>query len=89
MDKKYSKYLILVYEYWKYYKSTSTEWILFSNVGGLNMSGKYLSSNPFGRTQVNLSKGFEAESFSLKYQHPIFENKIHSVEVDLYYFKYL
>ena len=32
---------------------------------------------------------FEAESFPLKYQHPIFEYKIHSVEVDLYYFKYL
>ena len=36
-----------------------------------------------------LLKGFEAESFPLKYQHPTFEYKIHSIEVDLYYFKYL
>ena len=36
-----------------------------------------------------LSKGFEPGFFPLKYQHPTFEYKIHSVEVDLYYFKYL
>ena len=36
-----------------------------------------------------LQKGFEAESFTHKYQHPTFEYKIYSVEVDLYYFKYL
>ena len=32
-----------------------------------------------------LLKRFEAESFSLKYQHLTFKCKIHSVEVDLYY----
>ena len=36
-----------------------------------------------------LPKGFEVESFQLKCQHPTFKYKIHSVEVDLYYFKYL
>jgi len=34
-------------------------------------------------------EGFEAESFPLKYQHSTFEYKIHSVKIDLYYFKYL
>ena len=36
-----------------------------------------------------LSKGFEPESFQLKYNLSTFEYKIHSVEVDVYYFKYL
>ena len=36
-----------------------------------------------------LPKGFKPESFQLKYNPPTFEYKIHSVEVDLYYFKYL
>ena len=36
-----------------------------------------------------LSKGFAPESFLLKYNPPTFEYKIHFVEVDLYYFKYL
>ena len=40
-------------------------------------------------TELCPSKRFEAESFPLKYQHPTFEYKIHSVEVDLYCFKYL
>ena len=34
-------------------------------------------------------EGFEPESFPLKYQHPTFKYKIHSVEVDLYYLKQL
>ena len=34
-----------------------------------------------------LSKGFELESFPLKFNPPTFEYKIHSVEVDLYYSK--
>jgi len=32
-------------------------------------------------------EGFEPESFPLKYEHPTFKYKIHSVEVDLYYLK--
>ena len=36
-----------------------------------------------------LPKGFEPEFFPLKFNPPTFEYKIHSVEVDLYYFKYL
>ena len=32
---------------------------------------------------------FEFESFPLKYNHTSSEYKIHSVEVDLYYFNYL
>ena len=36
-----------------------------------------------------LPKGFELKSFQLKYNSLTFEYKIHSVEVDLYYFKYL
>jgi len=31
------------------------EWILYSNVGGLYLSGKDSGSNPFGMTQVSLS----------------------------------
>ena len=61
------------------------EWILYSNVGVFNLSGKDSASNSAKRTQVP----FEAESFPLKYQHTTFEYKIHSIEVDLYYFKYL
>ena len=34
-------------------------------------------------------KGFELESFSLKYNHTPSEYKIHFVEVDLYYFQYI
>ena len=34
-----------------------------------------------------LPKGFEPESFQLKYNPPTFEYKIHTVKVDLYYFK--
>jgi len=34
-------------------------------------------------------EGFESESFPLKYNHTSSEYKIHSIEVDLYYFKYL
>ena len=34
-------------------------------------------------------KEFEAESFSLIYQHLTFEYKIHYIEVGLYYFKYV
>jgi len=30
------------------------EWILYSNVGGLNLSGKDSGSNPFGRSQVHM-----------------------------------
>ena len=69
------------------------KWILYSNVGGLYLSWKDSGSNPFGRTQVYigcvLPKRFEAESFPLKYEHLTFEYKMHSVKVDLYYFKYL
>jgi len=36
-----------------------------------------------------LPKGFELESFQLKYNPPTFKYNIHSLEVDLYYFKYL
>jgi len=36
-----------------------------------------------------LAKGFEVESFSLKFNPLTFEYKIHSIEVDLNYFKYL
>ena len=36
-----------------------------------------------------LTKGFEPKSFPLKFNPPTFEYKIHYVEVDLYYFKYL
>jgi len=36
-----------------------------------------------------IPEGFEAESFPLKYNPTSSEYKIHSVEVDLYYFKYL
>jgi len=36
-----------------------------------------------------LPEGFEPESFQLKYNPPTFEYKIHSVEIDPYYFKYL
>jgi len=35
-----------------------------------------------------LPKGFEPESSQLKYNPPIFEYKIQSIEVDIYYFKY-
>ena len=31
------------------------EWILYSNIGGLYLSRKDSSSNPFGMTQVSLS----------------------------------
>ena len=49
--KKYSKYLIFdLY----IYRSTSTEWILYLNVGGLYLSWKDSGSNLFGRTQVYL-----------------------------------
>ena len=34
-------------------------------------------------------EGFEPEFFPLKYNHTSSKYKIHSVEVDLYYFKYL
>ena len=34
-------------------------------------------------------KRFEPESFPLKYNPTTFEYRIHSVEVDLYYFKYI
>ena len=34
-----------------------------------------------------IPEGFEAESFPLKYNLTTPENKIHSVEVDLHYFK--
>ena len=34
-----------------------------------------------------LPKGFELDSFQLKYNPPTFEYKIHSI--DLYYFKYI
>ena len=34
-------------------------------------------------------QGFEAESFPIKYNPLTFGYKIHFVEVDLYYFKYL
>jgi len=36
-----------------------------------------------------LPKGFEPRSFPLKFSPLTFEYMIHSVEVDLYYFKYL
>jgi len=36
-----------------------------------------------------LPKGFELGSFSLKFNPTTSEYKIYSVEVDLYYFKYL
>ena len=36
-----------------------------------------------------LQKVFEPKSFPHKFNHSIFEYKIHSIEVDLYYFKYL
>ena len=36
-----------------------------------------------------LPKGFEAESFPLKFNPPTIKYKIHTVKVDLYYFKYL
>ena len=36
--------------------SISTEWIFYSNVGGLNLSWKDSDSNPFRRTQVYLSR---------------------------------
>ena len=38
---------------------------------------------------VSFQKRFESGSFSLKINLLTFEYKIHSVEVDLYYFKYL
>ena len=78
------------------------ESILYSNIGGLNLSRKDSYSNLFGMTQVYLymcvyicvytcvlPKGFEHESFQLKYNPLTFEYKIYSVDVDLYYFKYL
>ena len=75
---------------------------MYLNAGGLNLSGKDSGSNPFGRTHVYLSlsiyidiythtcvipKGFEPESFLLKYQNLTFKYGIHSIEVDLYYLK--
>ena len=36
-----------------------------------------------------LLKEFKPGSFPLKFNSPTFEYKIHSVEVDVYYFKYL
>ena len=52
------------------------EWILYLNVRGL-----YLT--------CVLLKGFEPESFPVKFNPPKFEYMIHSVEVDLYYFTYV
>ena len=40
----------------KKYKSTSTEWILYSNVGGLYLSWKDPGSNPFGKTHTYKGK---------------------------------
>ena len=69
----------------------------YSDVVRLYLSGKNSASNPSGMAQacvcVNaayaIPEGFEPESFPLKYNTPTFEYKIHSVEIDLYYFKYL
>jgi len=41
------------------------------------------------RESCVIPEGLEPQSFSLKYNHKSSEYKIHSVEVDLYYFKYL
>ena len=69
------------------------KWILYSDDVCLYLSGKDSGSNPSRTTQVCVdlcpSRSFEAKSFPLKFNPPTFEYKIHSVEVDLYYFKYL
>ena len=65
------------------------EWILYSNVIARYLSGKDSGSNPSGMTHLCSLEVFEAESFSLKYNHTSYEYEIHSVEVDLYYFKNL
>ena len=42
----------LFFTYFKLYRSTSTEWILYFNVGCWHLSGKDSGSNPSGMTQV-------------------------------------
>ena len=56
MGKKYSKYMILYFSYLKLCRSTTTEWILHSDVIGLYLSGKNSASTPSGMTQVFLSQ---------------------------------
>ena len=50
---------------------------------------EHLIWNPIPRETCIVPEGFEADVFSLKYQHLTFEYKIHFVEVDLYYLKHL
>ena len=74
------------------------KWILYSDVVRLYLSEKYSASHPSGMTHVFLyiykqretcviPKRFEVEYFALKYNPTISEYKIHSVEIDLHYFK--
>jgi len=48
---------------------------------------KYIHTNTIHTHTCVIPDGFEAKSFPHKYNLTIFEYKIHSVEVDLHYFK--
>jgi len=65
------------------------EWILYSNVVGLYLSGK--DSGSSGMTQERetcvIPGGFEAVSFPLKYNPTTSQCKIHYFKIDLHYLK--